>query len=307
MGRDFPQDQRVAAIASRQHGNVTRQQLLDAGFSDNAIAHRVRCGWLHRVHIGVYAVGRPPRTALERASAAVLACGPSAALSHMSALCLWGLAKRWPTVMDVTVTGDRRRPGINVRRDRELPARDRRRHQGIPVTSPARTLLDCAPALTAKALTRAVNDGLRSRYLRPADLTDVTQRFPHHPGTRLLMPFVTTPTGPTRSEFEDGFLEFCRRYGLPRPLVNTRVAGHEADAVFSAEGLIVELDSWEFHSDRTAFESDRDRDADTLAADFGTVRITWERIEDEPTREAERLRTILERRRASAGATLPPP
>jgi very-short-patch-repair endonuclease len=77
----------------------------------------------------------------------------------------------------------------------------------------------------------------------------------------------------------------------------TYVAGYEVDALFAAERLIVELDSWDFHSDREAFESDRDRDADTLAADHETVRITWTRIEKRPAREAQRLNRILELRR----------
>ncbi len=92
---------------------------------------------------------------------------------------------------------------------------------------------------------------------------------------------------------EDDFLQFCERFGLPRPLVNTRVAGHEVDALFPAHRLIVELDGWEFHSDRGAFESDRDRDADTLAAGFSTLRITHERLTVTPDAEADRLRRIL--------------
>jgi very-short-patch-repair endonuclease len=84
--------------------------------------------------------------------------------------------------------------------------------------------------------------------------------------------------------------------------MSTYVAGYEVDALFIAERLIVELDSWDFHFDRDAFESDRDRDADTLAADHETVRITWKRIVERPVPEAARLDQILElRRRRLAG------
>ena len=118
-----------------------------------------------------------------------------------------------------------------------------------------------------------------------------------HPAQRL-QPFIGATDGPTRSEFENAFLAFCARYGLPRPRVNTIVAGHEADAYFEAERLIVELDGWQFHSSRASFESDRDRDANALAKGIGTVRITWERLIDRPQPEAARLHKILEQRRA---------
>src|SRR5438309_2012866 len=93
---DIPRISRqIAQIAARQHGNVTRPQLLAIGLGDDAISYRVKTDRLHRVHRGVYAVGRPPAQPIERAAAAVLACGPRAALSHGSAMTLWGFWKRW--------------------------------------------------------------------------------------------------------------------------------------------------------------------------------------------------------------------
>jgi very-short-patch-repair endonuclease len=127
-------------------------------------------------------------------------------------------------------------------------------------------------------------------------------RFPTHAGARLLRPFADLDDGPTRSGFEDDFRAFCRRFGLPRPRVNVRVAGHEVDALFAAQRLIVETDGWSFHRDRRTFESDRDRDADTLAAGFRTLRITWDRMHDAPNREAERLRQILQRAQPMASS-----
>ncbi len=109
-----------------------------------------------------------------------------------------------------------------------------------------------------------------------------------------------TTDGPTRSGWEDEFPAFCEHFGLPRPRVNTIVCGFEVDAYFEAEKLIVELDSYEFHHDRDAFETDRDRDAETLAAGQATVRVTWERIEHRSAREGARLRKILNQRRRRA-------
>jgi very-short-patch-repair endonuclease len=108
-----------------------------------------------------------------------------------------------------------------------------------------------------------------------------------------------SPGRPTRSGFEDDFLEFCRRFGLPTPRVNTVVAGHEVDALFVQERVIVELDSWRFHSSRRSFEDDRKRDADTLMADHVTVRLTDERFDGEPERVADSVHAILEQRRGA--------
>ena len=289
-------DLEIARVAERQHGNATRRQLCALGLSPNAISHRVKIGRLHRVHRGVYSVGRPPRTAPERASAAVLACGPGAALSHRSALALWGLTN-WPSTMTVTARRNRRLPGLDVHTSERLLRRDFRRENGIRVTSPARTLLDCAPLLGQKALARAVNEALRRKLARRSDLADVVKRFPHHRGARRLAGFVDAKGGPTRSGWEDDFPAFCRRFGLPEPVMAAHVAGWEVDALFPDEKVIVELDGWDFHRSRESFESDRERDATTLAAGHVTVRATWERIYERAAREAARLHTILDQRR----------
>ncbi len=161
-------------------------------------------------------------------------------------------------------------------------------------------MLDSAPDLTDPALARGVNDALRSRHLYRSQLAELLDRCPTHPATKRLRRFVTATDGPTRSQLEDAFMAFCERYDLPRPQINTIVAGHEVDAYFEAEQLIVELDGWEYHSSRDAFESDRDRDADALALGIGTVRVTWERMQQTPDHEAARLHAILRSRREPA-------
>jgi hypothetical protein len=270
--------------------------LLAAGWDDHAIGYRVKIGRLHRVHPGVYSVGCPPITPLERAMAAVLACGPGAALSHGSALTHWGIWKRWDMPSDVTVKADRRPSGIRVHRV-NLDRRDVTRHQGIPVTTLARTLLDQAPHMPPKSLTRAINDGRLQGHLHPAALVEVAQRYPKHPG-RPLLEAVLDRVGerPTRSTFEDTFPAFCERYGLPSPQMNAIVCGYEVDALFPEEKVIVELDGWAFHSSRVSFENDRKKDADTLAAGFATLRMTRARYDRDPAQEAARLHAILARR-----------
>jgi hypothetical protein len=179
---------------------------------------------------------------------------------------------------------------------------DVRTHFGIRVTSPARTVLDCAADLSARRLARIVNDGRRSGLVRLSALTDVIQRFPRHPGCARLKLLLERPTGPTRSEFEDAFLPFCDRFGFPRPQVNVKINGYEVDAYFEAEGVIVELDSWGFHQDRDSFENDRNRDVDNLVTGLVTYRLTWERMTGgDPEHEAGRLGKVLKDRSQAAG------
>jgi very-short-patch-repair endonuclease len=290
-------DRAIAALAKRQRGYVARQQLLQLGLGRDAINYRVRIGRLIRVHAGVYAVGHVPVAAVDRAAGALLACGQGAVLSHGSAASLWGLFKSWELPFEVTVARTRMPRNVRVHRAANLTRKDVRYHQALHVTSPARTILDITPRLTDKALTRVVNDARLARYLRLPELAELLERCPRQTGAKRLRPFVTATGGPTRSEFEDAFVAFTERFGLPRPKLNAIVGGREVDAVFEAEKLIVELDGFDYHSDRAAFEEDRDRDADNLLGGFGTVRITWDRMTKRPRNEAARLNAILAQRR----------
>ena len=292
-----PLDKRIAALAKRQRGYVTRRQLMRLGVGPDAIRYRVRIGRLIPVYAGVYAVGHLPTLPQDRAVGAVLACGPDAVLSHGSAATLWGIFGHWEMPFEVTVASLRRRRGIVVHRAK-LERRDRTRQLGIRVTSPARTVLDIAPRLGDGQLARAVNE-LRRQHLRVYELADVLSRFPRSPASARLRRFTENPTGPTRSEFEDAFLLFAERFGLPRPLVNARIGRYTADVLFPDERVIVELDGWNFHSSRESFESDRERDAELLLRGYVTVRITWERLIRHPQREAARLLAILRARRAA--------
>jgi very-short-patch-repair endonuclease len=292
----------VQTLAHRQRGFVTTAQLLSLGIGKYAVIHRARNGTLIRVHTGVYAVGHVPVAPVDRAAGALLACGPSAALSHSSAMSLWGFASSWMMPFEIIAPTQHRRQGIRVHRSTALIAADVRRHFGLRATSPARTLLDNAPRLTERRLIRAVNDARLSGHLRLAALQDVIRRFPRHPGAHLLRPLAETVGAPSRSVFEDAFLAFVERYDLPRPKLNVMVAGHEVDGLFEAERLIVELDGYATHASRDAFENDRERDTDGLVLGMETVRITWERLTQRADDEARRVHAILAMRRRALAA-----
>jgi hypothetical protein len=293
-------DAAAAALAAHQHGNITAGQLSALGFNPAAVQHRIVSARIFRVHHGVYAWGRPLHLPLERAAAAVLACGPAALLSHGGALMLWDFGLRWPDRFDVTLpAGDRRPRNITTHRARGLTRADITVQHGIPCTSPARTVLDCLPATPASARVRLVQNALLTPYLTRGALADAAARFDHHPGTRIVAPMLGLSE--TRSPIEDEFLAFCAGYGLPTPRTNVLVAGHLVDALFAEHRLIVELDGWDTHRERWSFESDRDRDADTLAIGISTVRVTRERLRGSPQREAARLWRILDQRANGRG------
>jgi hypothetical protein len=264
----------IATTAARQHGHVSRGQLRELGMNDMLTSRWCAAGRLVRVHLGVYAVGHRRVEPVAIAMAAVLACGDRALLSHDSAAAPWGWRRR-PWIPEVTAPWARRRAGIRSHRSRSLSDADRTRELGVPVTTPARTIADLKPRLTQRQFTRMVNQARREHRLTDAAVA------------RLL----GYASGPIRSEFEAAFIRFCRRHGLPAPQPLATIAGYEVDVLFRQK--LVELDGWEFHDDRAAFGTDRERDAALLQQGYATVRITWDRLHDQPVREAARRRAIL--------------
>jgi hypothetical protein len=213
--------------------------------------------------------------------AAVLACGPDAVLSHRSAGALYGLV-RYDGAPEVTTSATRRHPGIKVHRSRHV---ERTLHYGIPVTTPARTLVDLAGLIDAAALTRAVNEARLRHLLSDDALITAANNAPGRKTTGLI-----PAHAPTRSAFEDAFLAFVDRYDLPRPEVNQIVHGYEVDMLWRPQRLVAELDG---RQHAFAFEIDRERDAHLLAHGLSTIRITWRRLTGTPAKEARRLRTLL--------------
>lgn len=293
-----PHDLGAQAIADEQNGNITYAQLRTIGFTWDAIRHRVGSGRLIPVYKRVYAVGRPPRSPLEWAAAAVLACGSDTALTGLASLAAWGLRREWPLPpFDVIVPRDVRIAGIRTHRVKIASDADIRRTLNTHVVSPALALLETAPILDARTRARAVNDARNRSLIRLDTLGETLDRFPYHPGRKLLLPFLERPGGATDSDLEDDMYPWFVRYDFPIPEANVTVAGHRVDFLFRDERLIIECDGWTFHRSRESFEDDRDRDADTLEADHVTVRITKRRIQSDPDREAARLWNILRARR----------
>ncbi len=249
-----------------------------------------------------------------RELAAVLACGPGAILSHRDAAALWGLMSlETRGAVDVTVPerSGRRRPGIRIHRPRHPPTpADRTRRHGVPVTTPARTLLDLAAILEARRLARLTEEAVRMRLVSPRSARAAIERSPAARGAarfaKVLAASDRTPRL-TRSAAERRLLELVRAAALPDPEVNIRLLGRERDLVWRRERLVVEVDGFAFHGSRAAFERDRSRDAELVAAGLRVVRVTWRQLEDEPQAVVARLAAALATGRARRSRRAPAP
>ncbi len=245
----------------------------------------------------MYLVGHslPPPGARELA--AVLACGKNVFVSHRAAAALWGLAEDQAALVDVTAVGRgcRSRSGIAVHRLPELDPGDRSEKSGIPVTSPARTLLDFSSRASADERERAIAEAYALKLVTESALRAAIARAPLRPGATLLGAELDREGGPrwTQSEAERRMLRLIRDAGLPPPRTQVRVAGWPADFLWAQHRLIVEVDGYDYHGHRAAFERDRKRDAAHVLAGYRVIRVTWRQLNDEPLAVATTIARAL--------------
>jgi very-short-patch-repair endonuclease len=292
------------AIAERQHWVITRAQLLRLGFGPDAIKHRVRAGRLHRIWRGVYAVGRPRVGRHGLWMAAVLACGPRAFLSDESAGALLEILPSTAGPIDVSVRGarcPRARAGIRIHRRRGLTDADVTRHLGIPVTSPALTLLDLAPRLSRDQLERAIGEADKRDLIDPESLRRELERFANRPGIAPLRETLDRHTFTlTDSELERRFLPIARQAGLSRPLTQQLVNGFRVDFYWPDLGLVVETDGLRYHRTPAQQAKDRLRDQAHAAAGLTPLRFVRAQVRYDPAHVCRTLASVAARLRAAA-------
>jgi very-short-patch-repair endonuclease len=291
-------EREIVGLVGRQQGLVTHGQLTSFGVGERTIKRWTESGRLRPVHREVYAFGPRPLTKHSEWLAAVLAMGPGAFLSHRSAAAFWGLTRDPPKV-DVTAPRGKQalpgRKGIQVHRCRFEPDEVTTRG-GIRVSTVARTLFDVAERSHPYELKNAWDEASRLRVLRVPEVAAVYERGRGRIARTHIKPFLLAEARyveDTASPLEDRFAAFVVAHRLPPPQTNVLVDGDEVDVLWPEARLIVELDSWEFHAHRAAFEKDRDRDTDHLLADYRTVRVTHRRLSEHPERLAAQLRALL--------------
>jgi very-short-patch-repair endonuclease len=291
-------DRLIAALAERQHGVVAIWQLVELGLGPDAIQYRVSVGRLHRVHRGVYAVGHRKLTREGHRIAAVLAYGPDAVLSHRSAAAHWGIGHA-SYRHDVTTPQSKRSRKTIRAHTAKLHPEDRTVHNGIPITTPARTILDLAAQCPKDQLTYLIEEADRKHRLDLAALDRAIARRPRAAGVARVKAVLKTYRGPadTRSKLERKFRRLIARANLPEPQFNVLIAGITVDVYWPQWKLVVEIDSDAYHDNPRAFETDRIRDATLQKIDLRVLRVTGDRLDND---QPGVLADILALRRAGS-------
>jgi very-short-patch-repair endonuclease len=288
----------LAALATRQDGVVSLEQLRALGLDKHWARNRLAAGWLHRIHRGVYALGHTTLSVRARYIAALLAGGPDAALSHRSAGALWDLCPA-PTRIAITIPhGRKTAAGLEVHRSRLQFSADFTRRHGIRVTTVARTLLDLAGILTSLRLSRAIDRAERQDLFDLNAIEALLLRAPNRKGAKALRQAIAAyRPRRTRRELEDRFLDLIQAARLPDPNTNVLLQGdtqvHEVDSYFPGTMLVVELDSFAFHRTRLDHEKDAAKTADLELAGYRVVRLTWDEVTRHDRRTTHRLRRLL--------------
>jgi very-short-patch-repair endonuclease len=232
--------------------------------------------------------------------AAVLSCAPDAALTHRAAAAVWDLGP-WPTgVIDVSATTNKKpRPGVRLHLVTDLEIVT---HDGFPVTTPMRTLTDLAKIEPRPRVERAFEAADRIGLL---DVVELEAECHGRRGSRVLKQLINEGREAPRSknELERLWLDVCRDQNLPLPSLNVVVEGEEVDAYWPECGVVVELDSWEWHRTRAAFERDREKRAKLEARGIRVLPFTWRQLKRQPALLAEAVRTASSSTAPSRGSS----
>jgi very-short-patch-repair endonuclease len=282
---------------------VSRDQLRGLGFSEATIDHAVTVGHLHRIFRGAFALGHPGVGWRGEMLAAVLASGEGSVVSHGTAAYLLGLWERKPRLIDVIapVEAGRKIPGIRRRYTPPPLPRDRRSDEGIPCTSPSRTIVDVAGAVGELSLRRTIEQAAVRRVLDIAEV-DAILAGPRRRGSRRLRAVLQdwrryVPGVPLRSVMEAKLLPLLSQYDLPAPESNAKLRiGREifeVDFFWRRERLAVETDGGRFHDNPEAEKRDRYRNRRLPKAGYRIWRLTWDDLERRPAATMRTLSRLL--------------
>src|SRR6266849_2248619 len=303
-------NRRLMEKASRQHGLISREQVVDLKFSHSGIDRRVQSGVWSAIRSGVYRVGAVPSSWHQELMAACLSVGPEAVASHTSAAALLKLDGVSVPAIEVTTAKSRnsRRTGVVVHRSQWLPTEDIAVIDGIPSTRAARTIIDLASALEEQQLELALEDALRRRLI---NVPWVERRLrilgSRRWGSRSLSRLLSmrkSGKALTDSALEARVFQTLGEAGLPRPERQFMVITDEeliarVDFAYPKQRLIIEADGYRYHQDFRAWTNDRDR-LNKLAADgWRVMHARWKDVDEDRDDSVQRVQEALKLRTAS--------
>jgi very-short-patch-repair endonuclease len=252
----------------------------------------MRTGRLHPVARGVFAVGRPELAREGRWMAALLSCGDGAVLSHSSAAALWRIGQEWRRGVEISIPrkAHLRRPALVLHRRKRLYVPDRAIRSGIPLTSPAMTVIDLACRLSEEDVVRMVNDADKLGLVRVPALRRFADARPRQEGVGRIKEILDRRTfRATDSKLEQWFLPIVDDAGLPVPLTQQKVNGYKVDFYWPQLGLVVETDGLAYHRTPAEQAADRVRDQEHIAAGLTPLRFTHDQVKH----EARYVRRVL--------------
>jgi len=264
-------------VADAQWGAIGHRQLLDCGITRHTIVRWVAAGRLYVRYPGVYTLGHRALPIEGELTAALLAAGPGALLSHATAAWWWGLIEHQPTIIEMSVPTQRHCPdGLKLYRRPNLTTD---RHRRLPVTTPIQTVLDFASNATVENTRRALAQG---EYKRRINIEAVQKALGRgRPGSATLRQALhrhQPQLARTRSELEKAFIALCEWADIPVPEFNTHLHGYLVDAVWREHRVVVELDGLDAHHTAAQIENDHERDLVMRQNGCQTRRYTWTQI-----------------------------
>jgi very-short-patch-repair endonuclease len=279
---------------------VARWQFGEIGVTLSMLKTRLARGSLAPLHRGVYAVGHRQLRPEAHSLAAVLAAGPGAVASHRDAAWLHGLRPGNHRRSDVTTTRRvRSTDRIRVHRTTALSPDDVTTVDGIPVTTVARTLVDLACVVPVDHLEKVILEADRRRLLdvRSVDAA-LARTLQRTAGGRATLIAALDQHASYALQLDAGTMErlllaIVRSNALPPPLIRHMLDGREIDACWPQARVAVELDGWEFHRHRRAFQSDREKSNTLTVAGWTVLRFTHHDLAHRPAYVAEQLARVL--------------
>jgi very-short-patch-repair endonuclease len=280
------QEVAIAACAARQHALVTVEQARMHGFTEEAIRHRVETGRWRRMRHAVYLVNGAPESWEQAALAAVLASGPEAVASHVTAGVIWGFPNVFHEVtFEVSTPRPRRvrQPGVRVHRTMKFLEIEHAVRRQIPVTSVARTLVDLSGVLSVQQLGIATDFARRELQFRLVDLQRCVAGLAPARGRKpTRIHGVLRARLDRHDESESGLemrvLRAIVNAGLPEPVQQHRVrignGWRRIDLAYPEVELAIEVDGWAHHGPRSAFDADRARDNELEIIGWDRLRFT---------------------------------
>ena len=298
-------DRAIAEVASRQHSVFSVDQALKAGGSRKMLLTRVRAGHLHKVDVDVYRLAGAPMTWEARMLASVMSAGPGALVSHRAAAALWGFEGFIQGTPEVSIPRGRRyrRPGVRSHESTDLERCGSRRRDGIPVTDPARTLLDLARRTGDQRLLQGIESARRLKLTSWSELIATLAKHARRgrPGIRRLRRVIAKNVHRdeiTDSDFELLVLGLLLEHGLPEPVVHHELRGlggeliAEIDLAYPRLRIAIELDG-RIHQEDAVFEHDRPRQNRIALDGWIILRFTWQMFRSHPEEIVEQVAAAI--------------